>query len=478
MIKYHLVTFLALLALSSAAKPAIENVVVLMLENRAFDHMLGFLKRENAGINGLNGDEFNRFEPNNINSPKVTVNDRSGYIDPNYGHSFEATRNQVFGYENNTKQDPAPMNGFVKAAEQQIKGSGVRAMDCFNSKTVPVISTLAKEFALFDMWFASHPGPTEVNRAFVHSATSNGMVNNDLTIELIGFPQNTIYHHLLDKNVSWRLYMEEITTTLFFAQMRQPRFFSHFRPVIDFFNDAKLGRLPSYSFIEPRYFAVPFFEANDQHPDHNVALGELLIKEIYEAVRSSPQWNKTALIITYDEHGGFFDHVPPPMKGVPNPDGVNSTEPAFDFTRLGVRVPAIICSPLIPKGTLIHRPPGPLPTSQYDHTSILSFVKNQFNLPKYLTKRDEWAGTFDHVFSLNTPRTDCPTVLPNPPQLGLRRNVHEQPLNDLQLWFIKLMDLIATEGKDFEKLKSNLKNEEAGSIYLKKHMKELFGFNN
>jgi len=202
-----------------------------------------------------------------------------------------------------------------------------------------------------------------------------------------------------------------------------------------------------------------------------------LIKDIYEAIRASPQWNKTAFIITYDEHGGFYDHFPTPNKGIPNPDGINSTDPFFDFSRLGVRIPTIICSPLIPKGTVIHRPPGPYPTSQYDHTSILSFVKNQFNLPKYLTKRDEWAGTFDHVFSLSKPRTDCPTVLPKPPTLGLKRNLHEQPLHDLQWWFIKLMNLIANEGKDFEKLKSTLKNEKAGSEYLLKHMKELFGFN-
>ncbi len=109
------------------------------------------------------------------------------------------------------------------------------------------------------------------------------------------------------------------------------------------------GTLPTYSFIEPRYFSFPEFPANDEHPSHDVSQGELLIKQVYELVRNSPIWNTTLLILTFDEHGGFYDHVPTPTKDVPSPDGINSTEPPFDFRRLGVRVPTILISPWVNK---------------------------------------------------------------------------------------------------------------------------------
>ncbi|CAK9158142.1 unnamed protein product [Ilex paraguariensis] len=120
-------------------------------------------------------------------------------------------------------------------------------------------------------------------------------------------------------------------------------------------------------------------------------------------------------IIIYDEHGGFFDHVPTPVTGVPSPDGIVGPEPYnFQFDRLGVRVPAIIISPWIEKGTVLHGPSGPYPTSEFEHSSIPATVKKIFNLPEFLTKRDAWAGTFEDVLSRNSPRTDCPATLPEP----------------------------------------------------------------
>ncbi|KAK7827543.1 non-specific phospholipase c2 [Quercus suber] len=140
----------------------------------------------------------------------------------------------------------------------------------------------------------------------------------------------------------------------------------------------------------------------------------MFVKEVYETLRASPQWNETLLVITYDEHGGFYDHVPTPVSGVPNPDGIVGPQPFnFKFDRLGVRVPTIVISPWIEKGTVVHGPKGsPFPTSEYEHSSIPATVKKLFNLSSpFLIKRVEWAGSFEGFVTVQTkkePRTDCP----------------------------------------------------------------------
>jgi phospholipase C len=175
-----------------------------------------------------------------------------------------------------------------------------------------------------------------------------------------------------------------------------------------------------------------------QHPDHDVRLGEGLLKEVYEDLRASPKWNNTLFIVTYDEHGGFYDHVPPPMN-VPAPDASSSfPDKGFNFTRLGVRVPTLLISPWIPKGTVISAPfdsEKPQPNSEFDLTSIISSVKNLFGAPNFLTKRDAWAATFDKRLTEKQPRTDCPILLPDAPKtLGAAHAAKEAklPLNDLQ----------------------------------------------
>src|SRR5262249_15016491 len=168
-----------------------------------------------------------------------------------------------------------------------------------------------------------------------------------------------------------------------------------------FFDDAKTGRLPAYSFIEPRYTDFLFLKANDQHPPHDVALGEYLIADIYEAVRNSPQWEQSLLVILADEGGGIYDHLPPPR--TVNPD--DKVSRSFDFTRLGTRVPAVLVSPYIPKRTI--------DSQVYDHTSLLATLEMRFGLPA-LTKRDAQANTFEGVLSNPGPRTDAPSQLPRP----------------------------------------------------------------
>jgi phospholipase C len=201
--------------------------------------------------------------------------------------------------------------------------------------------------------------------------------------------------------------------------------------------------LPAYSFIEPRYFNFLWKRANDQHPDHDVALGEDLTARVYEAVRSSPNWPNTLLVVTWDEHGGTYDHAVPPTAQPPG--GGSSANPPFDFSRYGPRVPAVLISPLIPRRTL--------DPTVYDHSSLPATVKRLFGLPDFLTRRDAAANTFEGVASLGTARLDTPDVIPRAVRAEHRAltadNVRvalaageasEEPLSELQHSLVALAD--------------------------------------
>ena len=243
----------------------------------------------------------------------------------------------------------------------------------------------------------------------------------------------------------------------------------------------KEGKIPQYSFINPVYYGLPGYPASDQHPSHDVVQGELLIKEIYEALRASPRWNDTLFIITYDEHGGFADHVPTPLSGVPAPDDIPCSQKAtadYSFKRLGVRIPAVMVSPWIEKNTLVSEPPAqakPTPTSMYDLTSILATVHKMFGTKSFLTKRDAWAATFDHVWSKrSSPRTDCPKTLPTPPNNTLTEAIHAMagtmPVTDLQKAFVKLAASLRGEYMDGAGW-----TEEQASLFVRQRVHEFLG---
>ncbi|KAI3977251.1 hypothetical protein MKX01_035981 [Papaver californicum] len=339
---------------SSAAQQPIKTIVVLVLENRSFDHMMGWMKKTiNPNINGF-------VSPMMLNmSTRILV-----------------TRDQVFGFNSSTPT----MNGFVEQALTM-------------PEAVPVFASLVSEFAIIDRWFSALPGPTEPNRLFVYSGTSHGATNHVKKQLLMGFPQKTIFDSLHEDVMEFGIYFQTVPTTLFYRNFRKLKYISKFHQFDSSFKkDASEGKLPSLTVIEPRYFDLVRAPANDDHPSHDVANGQKFVKEIYEALRSSPQWNETLFIITYDEHGGFYDHVTTPYENVPNPDGNTGPAPLFfKFDRLGVRVPTIM------------------------HSSIPATIKKMFNLSSnFLTHRDAWAGIFEEVVGeLTAPRTDCPEVLPD-----------------------------------------------------------------
>eukprot|EP00249_Psilotum_nudum_P036345 c6857_g1_i1 orf=255-1811(-) len=397
----------------------IKTVVVLFLENRSFDHILGWQKQLNPEIDGVTGQECNPLSTTEPNSPLVYFTDNAENVISDAGHSFEAVREQVFG-SGDTSANPPPMNGFAQQAETISPGFSKMVMSGYKPEAVPVLTALVKEFAVFDRWFASAPTSTQPNRLFIHSATSHGLNTTSATKTLAeGLPQRTIFDNLHDAGLTFGIYYQTVPSTLFYRRMRQLKYVNKFLPYEPtFHHHAKEGKLPNYVFIEPRYFSLPHIPANDDHPPNDIAQGQKLIKEVYEILRSSPQWDEVLLLISYDEHGGFYDHVPPPVINVPNPDGMLGTDHSdFKFDQLGVRVPTVLISPWIEKGTVVHRPIGPTPSSEFEHSSIPATLKKLFNLPSgFLTKRDAWAGTFESVLSRSTPRTDCPVTLPDAPE--------------------------------------------------------------
>ncbi|MFN2567984.1 MAG: alkaline phosphatase family protein, partial [Candidatus Dormibacteria bacterium] len=273
--------------------------------------------------------------------------------------------------------------------------------------------------AVCDRWFASIPGPTWPNRFFWHAASSGGLDDSPPALRAAGAPfvngyhfiNGTIEDRLEAAGHDWAVYHGDIfPQALAIAGM--DLHLDHFHPLDELAADLGEPHFgPRYVFIEPDYGHVlphcTFAGGSSQHPIGDIGQGERLIKEVYEAIRSSPHWEHSLLVISHDEHGGFYDHVPPPP-AVPPGDGVtdpHNNRHGFDFSRLGPRVPAVVVSPLIPRGTIDH--------VLHDHTSALATVERIFRL-RSLTRRDARAHDLSHLLSLARPRGDAPRILPDP----------------------------------------------------------------
>lgn len=375
----------------------IRHVVVLMLENRSFDHMLGFTLGPGYPVDGLTGSESNPVSPTNPATVSVSP-DAPFEMVTDGGHSLSDTNIQLF--LNPAGPPPAggqPNQGFVFNYGQQKgmapAGAG-EIMRCFNPASLPTLSTLAAEFAVCDRWFSSMPGPTWPNRFFVHSATSKGEISNNWRAN---YDMRTIFENLTEAGLTWGIFSHDVPQAQLLWRLLAVEFEDNWQSIGGFKRLAREGRLPSYSFIEPKYTGL-FGEANDQHPPHDVRPGEKLIASVYEAVRTSPQWNDTLLVVTYDEHGGLYDHVEPPSSG-PAATPPDDKTAKFGFNRLGVRVPTVLVSPWIPRGTIV--------STTFDHASVPATLKAIFGLPEFLTARDANAATFHGVPSLLAPRTDA-----------------------------------------------------------------------
>jgi phospholipase C len=385
---------------------SLKHIVVLMMENRSFDHMLGALKEQDGRIDGLTGNETNP-DTNGNNAKVQPLAEFQGQLDPDPDHHFPAVDLQIYG-DGGTRV--ANMQGFVKSYFHQ-RGDvnhSRKILYYFTPDKLPVLTTLATEFAVFNGWFSSIPGPTICNRAFAHYGTSFGQVSMD--IFYIKEPYKSIYERMLKAGRTAKLYYyDPASSTMEVVNLLQhePQLFGTYR---QFLEDCKRGTLPEYCFVEPNYSDHDSDSgeelANDQHPDHHVQAGELFIATVYNAIRQNPDlWKSTALLIVYDEHGGIYDHVPPPEC---TPDGYvasandTGTGREFRFDRLGVRVPAILVSPWIPKGTVVSG-------RTFEHASIPATATNFF-LQNYEQRsvREKAADTFLDLLTLSKMRTDAP----------------------------------------------------------------------
>jgi phospholipase C len=439
----------------SSVQPKFDHLVVLMMENRSFDHMLGRLYySENSPPfdKPPRGQAFDGIQPSMSNPvssayswlpAKVGVNRATHYATPpddNVGHQYRDAEMQIGvkaangssmnGFVNNrvlnlgvSKKPPlsaveAPMLGF-SPAEYIADGKGPFAADS-------VLSTLANNFAVCDNWFSSLPGPTLVNRSFLHAGTSNNWVSNNHNWDQ---NQNPTVFNLLGEG-QWRIYNGDGTTECLTFIIHPTIQWEPGNSIARFCLDASLGALPKYSFIEPE--VIGYDNGNppdDQHPPRDIRLGENLITTVYQAVRSGPLWSRTLMIVIYDEHGGFFDHRFPPAAVPPNPGGPPG-EDGFLFNALGVRVPAVLISPYIQSGTIFH------PSSPVDHTAVIKTLCKRFGLPS-LTNRDA------HALDLSQILSSSARTLEDTPELSLwpvpASELGPRPLNDLQRELVALL---------------------------------------
>lgn len=391
----------------------IEHVVVLMLENRSFDCILGRLYPQDPDFRGLTLHESNHYGMTYgvWNDPNLT-SATACIPDPDPGEAFQDMNVQLFGAAGRSPGATADMSGFALSYGTLPASAGYRdpgaVMHYFTPDQVPVISALARAFGVCDYWHASAPCQTWPNRFFVHTGTSSGYVDNNSF--KVPFEAPSLFRRLEDRGKSWRVYFHDMPQSILLKDIL-PCALAHYRFFSQFLADAHTGALPAYSFIEPQYFTdllsnrIP----NDQHPPHNVLYGERLIAEVYGAVRNSPCWKKTLLIITYDEHGGCYDHIVPPSAKPPD-DSINNTD-GFVFNAYGVRVPAVIVSPWIAPGTKV-RPPQRDTGPPFDHASIIRTVRELFELGAPLTARDDVAPSILPALTLATPANDGPQSLP------------------------------------------------------------------
>ncbi|KAJ5156367.1 hypothetical protein N7492_009170 [Penicillium capsulatum] len=395
----------------------IKNVVVLVQENLSFDHIAGGLTYSDK-IDGLlhrhysNPANVTKSPNENIYYAKNTAPNVAS-DDPN--HSISGINMQIFGKYHPEPSDDSTMQGFLTEQQLAYENDDIeRASEVLNYFTpdrIPVINDLAQNYVLFDHWFAAVPGPTNPNRAYLTSGTSDGHGENDKAFLESTLTQTSIFEMLDEGGITWANYENSTQSdppfqpdALFYDYVKANA--KHrVHPINDFYRDAKAGNLPQFTWINPEccnYMSM--------HPKSPVNMGENFVKGVYEALRGSPQWENTLFILTWDEHGGFADHVSP-RKGVPSGAGGPYTEKApdgkdytFHFDRLGVRVPTLLISPWVEKGRVEQQ--SPEKGKDYTHTSILKVLTELWGLnADRLGPRVKWSPSFKDLIQ-TTARKD------------------------------------------------------------------------
>ena len=417
----------------------VKHVVYYMLENRSFDHIVGWLHAENAkgvhiiGPDGpYKGASTKMWNLDPVSGKKVHL---SKYMDGKLNakqdlelfdfdpyHDLQDTLRQYFwknrnGYDKRAKPE---MDGFI------WNNSSDQVMETYTPTQLPVLNGLAGDFAISDEWFCGLPASTDANRAFALTGSSGGEANNFMSPPQYDYwpqqPHRPSIFKLLWCNgmTSWRIYnstqwMSHVFTYELFLEGQIPTVDAaitaaampnYVEPVANFYTDALAGNLPTFSLIEPVWIGGS--GTTSYHPGADLVLGERQLNQVYDAISKGPGWENTVLVITFDEHGGIFDHVAPPYAERPWPHDVND---GFHYDLLGPRVPTIVVSPFIEPKT-IFRSETPV---AYDATSFMATLLHWCGIPKerwYMGDRTQHAPTFEGVLTLTAPRKDKPTYKP------------------------------------------------------------------
>ncbi|MBV9663642.1 MAG: alkaline phosphatase family protein [Actinobacteria bacterium] len=350
-------------ALPSPAQSGIEHIVVLVMENRSFDHFLGWVPGADGRQDGLSyADGAGRLH----DTHRLRDWSGCGFNDPD--HSYNGGRVQFNG---------GRLDGFRRGANDDY------ALGYYTEADVPTNSALAKHFTVFDRWFCSILGPTYPNRFYTHAAATDRISN---TMDQSSLP--TIWNRLSDAGVSANYFFSDLP----FLGLFGPQYIQYARPFDLFYVQAASGTLPQYTYLDPFFLGEDQGGSNDDHPHADIRRGQSLIAQVANAVMSGPAWDKTVLVITYDEWGGFFDHVKPPM--MPDNDPKHA--------QVGFRVPTYLISPFAKAGHVNHQ--------VFDHSSILKMVEWRFGL-KPLTPRDAAASNLAEAIDFSKPNKT--TAIPN-----------------------------------------------------------------
>ena len=369
--------------------PQIEHIVILMMENHSYDNKLGMLRRP-----GADGFRLGRDGLPLASNP---------YANGEIQHAFRMpTTCQLDGHPaqdwlaSHVQFDNGRNDGFVES------GSGPVAMGYWEHADQPFYYSLASVFPISDRYFCSVLGQTYPNRRYLISATSIGQVD-DTTPALTDYPANgTIFDRLDAQNITWRDYYTDLATVELYPELYLKNVGSKVLPIAQFYTDAAAGTLPGVCLVEPDYSTQ-----SEENPQ-NIAVGEQFAAGVINAVTSGPAWERTLLIWTYDEHGGYYDHVPPPPALAPDsiPPAVPAGESTYDgFHRYGFRVPCAVVSPWARRDYVSHQ--------VKDHTSICALIEAKWNLPA-MTYRDANANPMLDMIDLRYPAFRTPPPLAQP----------------------------------------------------------------
>lgn len=345
----------------------IKHIVLLIMENHSFDQMLGCFQSIYPDLEGIDFNAPSRFnldaKGNKIFQKETT--EKQVTLDPY--HYLPNVLTQL--NENNSGFVKDYLSIYPKCTIEECE----YVMGYYPLGFLPGLHSLGKEFIICDHWFSSLPGPTWPNRFFALSGTSSGRVkmpegifHPDLDNLIFDQNQTTLFDRLNEAKKTWKIYYYDFPLSLVLTHQRRPENLAHYYTIDNFFKDARglEKNFPEFTFIEPQYLGVG---QNDDHPPHNIMKAEKLIADVYNAIRSNKSlWESTLLVIFYDEHGGFYDHVVPPKSISPD-----DHKEEYTFDQLGVRVPALLISPWVDNR---------VEKTVFDHTSLLKYLIDKWQL--------------------------------------------------------------------------------------------------